>query len=161
MTMQGRPVGVKGEAKQEIACSRSRGRSSLNRPRERPNRRCTAPTNGSTRAGGGADGPGLRASDERVRGTSTYPPGAKENGGIFCHANTWSMVAAALLGWDDHAYQYYRQVLPLCAGTPTITWSNRTFTARTCAGRSIPLFGQGRNTWLTGTAAWTYVAGTQ
>jgi len=51
--------------------------------------------------------------DPRVCGTSTFVPGAKENGGIFCHANTWSIVAAAMLGHGDQAYRYYRQILPL------------------------------------------------
>ena len=49
----------------------------------------------------------------RVRGTTTFPPGSKENGGIFCHANTWAIVAAAALGQGDRAHQYYRQILPL------------------------------------------------
>jgi cellobiose phosphorylase len=50
--------------------------------------------------------------DDRVRGTSTYPPGAKENGGIFCHANTWLIIAAAMLGRADDACAHYRRILP-------------------------------------------------
>jgi cellobiose phosphorylase len=76
--------------------------------------------------------------DERVRGTSTFVPGAKENGGIFCHANTWSIIAAAMLGWGDDAYQYYRQILPLAPGRTRIcTRSSRTRIRRTSAGRRI------------------------
>ena len=56
--------------------------------------------------------PSYVTGDERVRGTTTYPPGAKENGGIFCHANTWAIVAAAKLGMADRAMQYYLQITP-------------------------------------------------
>ena len=66
--------------------------------------------------------------DERVNGTSTYPPGAKENGGIFCHAAAWSVIAAAQLGDGDRAYEYYRQLLP--SGP-----SRR----RSCRGRALRL----------------------
>ena len=77
-----------------------------------------------------ADGAGLRRLfDERVRGTTTYPPGAKENGGIFCHANTWAIVAAAKLGQGDLAYQYYRQIC---------RWPGRTRHAHDRALRLLP-----------------------
>jgi cellobiose phosphorylase len=105
--------------------------------------------------------PPYDGSDERVRGTSTYPPGAKENGGIFCHANTWSMIAAAMLGWNDQAYQYYRQVLPLLREDADHYLVEPYVYSQNVCGPKHPLFGQGRNAWLTGTAAWTYVAGTQ
>lgn len=105
--------------------------------------------------------PAYQTGNERVRGSTTYPPGAKENGGIFCHANTWAIIAAARLGMGDRAYQYYRQVLPLArkdaelyAVEPYVYCSN-------VCGPEHPQFGYGRNAWLTGTASWTYVAGTQ
>jgi cellobiose phosphorylase len=97
----------------------------------------------------------------RVRGTSTYPPGSKENGGIFCHANTWAMVAAAMLGWNERAYQYYQQVMPLNKGDYDHYQVEPYVYCQNVCGPTHPLFGRGRNAWLTGTAAWTYVAGTQ
>ncbi|MCV5373883.1 hypothetical protein OFD18_37465, partial [Escherichia coli] len=45
-------------------------------------------------------------------GVSTYPPGAKENGGIFLHSNPWVMIAEAKMGNGDRAYEYYRQINP-------------------------------------------------
>jgi len=57
--------------------------------------------------------PPYDGADPRVCGTATFLPGAKENGGIFCHSNPWSVVAAAMLGWGEEAYRYYRQILPL------------------------------------------------
>jgi cellobiose phosphorylase len=98
---------------------------------------------------------------DRVRGTSTYPPGAKENGGIFCHANTWAIVAAAQLGWAERAYQYYRQILPLARkDADTLMTEPYVYSQNICAPEH-PHFGRARTSWLTGTAAWTYVAGTQ
>jgi cellobiose phosphorylase len=102
------------------------------------------------------DGP-----DDRVRGTATYPPGAKENGGIFCHANAWAIVAAAQLGQADRAYQYYRQILPLArADSDTLLTEPYVYCQNICAPEH-PHAGRGRNSWLTGAAAWTYIAATQ
>jgi|YNPBryantNP2012_1023418.scaffolds.fasta_scaffold00627_10 cellobiose phosphorylase len=105
--------------------------------------------------------PPYGAYSPRVQGTSTFPPGAKENGGIFCHANTWAIIAAARLGWGDRACQYYRQFLPL-----TRTDADRymvepyVYCQNICAPEH-PQYGMGRNSWLTGTASWAYVAATQ
>jgi cellobiose phosphorylase len=96
-----------------------------------------------------------------VRGTSTYPPGAKENGGIFCHANTWAIVAAAKLGWNDVAYDYYRRVLPLLRTDSDRYLVEPYVYCQNVCGPTHPQFGMGRNAWLTGTASWTYVAATQ
>jgi cellobiose phosphorylase len=98
---------------------------------------------------------------ERVRGTTTFPPGAKENGGIFCHANTWAIIAAAMLGWGDRAYQYYRQILPLARDDADRFKVEPYVYCQNICGPAHPQFGLGRNAWLTGTASWTYVAGTQ
>ncbi|MGZ6314390.1 MAG: GH36-type glycosyl hydrolase domain-containing protein [Candidatus Limnocylindrales bacterium] len=99
--------------------------------------------------------------DERVGGTSTYVPGAKENGGIFCHANTWSIVAAAMLGNGDDAYRYYRQIMPLARTDSDVYKAEPYVYSQNVCGPAHPSFGLARNAWLTGTAAWTYVAATQ
>jgi cellobiose phosphorylase len=105
--------------------------------------------------------PPYDGADPRVAGTSTYVPGAKENGGIFCHANTWSIVAAAMRGDGDTAYRYYRQILPL-ARTDSDVYRTEPYTyPQNICGPAHPSFGLARNAWLTGTAAWTYVAATQ
>jgi cellobiose phosphorylase len=99
--------------------------------------------------------------DMRVRGTSTFPPGAKENGGIFCHANPWAIIAAAMLGWNDQAYAYYRQILPLARQDADRFKVEPYVYCQNICGPAHPQFGMGRNAWLTGTASWTYVAATQ
>ncbi len=97
----------------------------------------------------------------RVQGTSTFPPGAKENGGIFCHANTWAIVAAARLGWGDRAYQYYRQFLPLARTDADRYMVEPYVYCQNICAPEHPQYGMGRNSWLTGTASWAYVAATQ
>ena len=105
--------------------------------------------------------PAYTESEARVRGTSTYPPGSKENGGIFCHANTWAVVAAAKLSWGDRAYQYYRQYLPLAKQDLDRYMVEPYVYCGNLCGPEHPLFGRGRNAWLSGTASWSYVAATQ
>jgi cellobiose phosphorylase len=99
--------------------------------------------------------------DDRVRGTSTYPPGAKENGGIFCHANAWLIVAAAMLGRGDEAYLHYRRILPLAREDLDVYRAEPYVYSQNICGPAHPQFGMARNAWLTGTAAWTFVAATQ
>ena len=105
--------------------------------------------------------PPYDGAEDRVQGTSTYVPGAKENGGIFCHANTWSIVAAAMLGHGDDAYRYYRQILPLARRDSDVYKAEPYVYAQNICGPAHPSFGLARNAWLTGTAAWAYVAATQ
>ncbi|HXZ98972.1 MAG TPA: glycosyl transferase family 36 [Candidatus Binatia bacterium] len=105
--------------------------------------------------------PPYQHGDPRVTGTSTYPPGAKENGGIFCHAAAWSIIAAAQLGQGDRAYEYYRQLLPLARADAARAAVEPYVYCQNICGPEHPQFGLGRNAWLTGAAAWTYVAATQ
>ncbi len=99
--------------------------------------------------------------DERVGGTATYPPGAKENGGIFCHANTWLVIAAAMLGRGDDAHRHHRRVLPLARADQDRLGTEPYVYAQNICGPAHPQFGLARNAWLTGTAAWAFVAATQ
>ena len=43
---------------------------------------------------------------------STYPPGYKENGGIFCHNNPWVIIAETVVGRGDRAFDYYKRITP-------------------------------------------------
>lgn len=91
-----------------------------------------------------------------------FPPGHKENGGIFCHANSWAVVAEAMLGRGDRAYEYYRAYLPARYEDDAETRQVEPYVySQFTHGPASPRFGQSRNPWLTGTASWTYVAVTQ
>jgi cellobiose phosphorylase len=105
--------------------------------------------------------PAYTHGDPRIGGTTTYPPGAKENGGIFCHSNTWAIIAAARLGLNDLAYQYYQQINPMARSDNDVFKVEPYVYCGNICGPEHPSFGYGRNSWLSGTASWTYVAGTQ
>lgn len=93
---------------------------------------------------------------------STYPPGYKENAGIFCHTNPWIMIAETILGNGDRAFDYYRRINP--SAREAISEVHRCepyIYAQMIAGRDAPTHGEAKNSWLTGTAAWNFVAITQ
>lgn len=93
---------------------------------------------------------------------STYPAGYKENAGIFCHNNPWIMITEALLGNGDRAFEYYRKIAP--AYLEEISDLHRVEPYVYCqmiAGKDAFKPGEGKNSWLTGTAAWNFAAITQ
>jgi cellobiose phosphorylase len=159
----GRPIGVAAETVHRISLNpQTWSVFGEVAPRERAERAMRAAHEHlNTRYGVALMWPPYDGLDERVRGTSTFPPGAKENGGIFCHANPWAIIAAAMLGWTDQAYEYYLQYLPL-ARTDADRFKVEPYVyCQNICGPAHPQFGMGRNAWLTGTASWTYVAATQ
>jgi cellobiose phosphorylase len=106
--------------------------------------------------------PGFNGFDPTKGGVTTYPPGAKENGGIFLHANPWVMIAETLLGDGDRAYAYYRQINPAAKNEIIDLFEVEPYAyPQNILGDEHPQHGLGRNSWLTGTASWTYQAGTQ
>lgn len=91
-----------------------------------------------------------------------FPPGHKENGGIFCHANSWAVVAEAMLGHGERAYEYYRAYLPARHNDAAEQHQTEPYVySQFTHGPASPRFGESRNPWLTGAASWTYVAVTQ
>ncbi|NDJ75205.1 MAG: glycosyl transferase [Chloroflexi bacterium] len=93
---------------------------------------------------------------------SSYPPGYKENAGIFCHSNPWIMVAEAMLGHGDQAHDYYLRINPSAREEISEVHRSEPYVyAQMIAGQDAPSHGEAKNSWLTGTAAWNYVAITQ
>jgi cellobiose phosphorylase len=93
---------------------------------------------------------------------SSYPPGYKENGGIFCHNNPWIIIAETMLGNAERAFDYYTRIAP--AYREEISEIHRLepyVYAQMIAGKAAPRHGEAKNSWLTGTASWNYVAITQ
>ena len=93
---------------------------------------------------------------------STYPGGYKENAGIFCHNNAWIICAEAFVGRGDKAYEYYSKIAP--AYLEDISDIHRTepyVYAQMIAGKDAKRHGEAKNSWLTGTAAWNFVAVSQ
>jgi len=90
---------------------------------------------------------------------SSYPPGYKENAGIFCHTNPWLMLAEAAVGNGDGALDYYLRINPSAReGISEIHRCEPYVYAQMIAGRDAPTHGEAKNSWLTGTAAWNFVA---
>ncbi len=90
---------------------------------------------------------------------SSYPPGYKENAGIFCHNNPWITIAETVLGNGNNAFEYYSKICP--AYLEDISEIHRTepyVYSQMIAGKDAPTFGEAKNSWLTGTAAWTFVS---
>ncbi len=93
---------------------------------------------------------------------SSYPPGYKENAGIFCHNNPWIVFAETVMGHGNRAFDLYKKTCP--AFLEEISEIHRTEPYVYCqmvAGKDAPTFGEGKNSWLTGTAAWTFTVLTQ
>jgi cellobiose phosphorylase len=93
---------------------------------------------------------------------STYPAGYKENAGIFCHNNAWIMCAEAVVGRGDKAFDYYSRIAP--AYTEDYSEIHRMepyVYSQMVAGKDAKRFGEAKNSWLTGTASWNFVAITQ
>ena len=88
---------------------------------------------------------------------SSYPPGYKENGGIFCHNNPWISIGETIIGRGERAFEVYRKTCP--AYLEEISEIHRTepyVYSQMIAGRDAKRFGEAKNSWLTGTAAWTF-----
>lgn len=93
---------------------------------------------------------------------SSYPPGYKENAGIFCHTNPWIMIAETMIGRGDKAYDYYLRINPSAREEIGEVHKCEPYVyAQMIAGKDAPTHGEAKNSWLTGTAAWNYVAITQ
>ena len=93
---------------------------------------------------------------------SSYPPGYKENGSVFCHTNPWVMIAAAMTGDGDCAFDFYRRINPSARESIGEVHRCEPYVyAQMIAGRDAPTHGEAKNSWLTGTAAWNFVAVTQ
>jgi len=89
---------------------------------------------------------------------SSYPPGYKENSGIFCHNNPWISIAETILGNGDRAFDYYLRICPSTKEDIIETYRCEPYCySQMIAGRDAPTFGEAKNSWLTGTAAWTFV----
>ena len=88
---------------------------------------------------------------------SSYPPGYKENAGIFCHNNPWVSIAETVIGRGDRAFEIYQKTCP--AYVEDISEIHRTepyVYSQMVAGRDAKYHGEAKNSWLTGTAAWTF-----
>ncbi|MBN1888653.1 MAG: hypothetical protein JW850_11705 [Thermoflexales bacterium] len=116
----------------------------------------------NTRNGIKLSAPGFDGYDPDKGGITTYPPGAKENGGIFLHANPWAIIAETLTGNGNRAFEYYDQINPAARNGRIDEFECEPYVyPQNILGDEHPQFGLARNSWLSGTASWMYQAATQ
>ena len=93
---------------------------------------------------------------------TSYPPGYKENAGIFCHNNPWIACAETVLGHGNRAFEVFRKTCPFyLEDMVDIRRVEPYVYCQMIAGRDAATFGEGKNSWLTGTAAWTFACMSQ
>ncbi len=90
---------------------------------------------------------------------SSYPEGYKENAGIFCHNNPWIMIGETLIGRGDEAFEYYKKITPSYLQEESDLHRTEPYVySQMVAGKDAKRHGEAKNSWLTGTAAWNFVA---
>ena len=88
---------------------------------------------------------------------SSYPGGYKENAGIFCHNNPWIIAAETVVGHGDRAFDLYSRIAPAWREEISELHKMEPYVySQMIAGKDAPNFGQAKNSWLTGTAAWNF-----
>ncbi len=93
---------------------------------------------------------------------TSYPPGYKENGSIFCHVNPWIMIAETMLGDGEAAFDYYKRTNPSARAPISDVHRCEPYVyAQTIAGPAAATCGEAKNSWLTGSASWHLAAITQ
>lgn len=93
---------------------------------------------------------------------SSYPPGYKENAGIFCHNNPWVVIAEAIAGRGNDAWRHYAKICPAFIEEKSALHKVEPYVySQMIAGRDAAVPGEAKNSWLTGTAAWNWYAVTQ
>ena len=87
---------------------------------------------------------------------SSYPQGYTENAGIFCHNNPWVIIGEAMAGRAENAWRHYCQITPSFGKDQSLRKVEPYVFCQMVAGRDAARPGEGKNSWLTGTAAWTW-----
>jgi cellobiose phosphorylase len=97
--------------------------------------------------------------DKYLGEITSYPPGYKENAGIFCHNNPWIIIAEAMLGNGNKSFDYFSRITPsFLQDIQDLRKSEPYVYSQMVAGKDAATPGQAKNSWLTGTAAWCYYA---
>lgn len=88
---------------------------------------------------------------------TSYPEGYKENAGIFCHNNPWISIAETVVGHGNRAFDVYKKICPAYLQDVSDLHKTESYVySQMIAGIDAAHFGEAKNSWLTGTAAWTF-----
>ncbi len=103
--------------------------------------------------------PPYTKTDYKIVRASFFNPGLKENGSIFTHTQPWAVMAEAILGHGDRAYEYLRAYLPAAYNKRAeIREIEPYVVCQSTHSKQSPKHGVSRIPWLSGSAAWTYFA---
>ncbi|NLL96813.1 MAG: glycosyl transferase [Clostridiaceae bacterium] len=106
--------------------------------------------------------PAYQKYDKNIGEITSYPPGYKENGGIFCHNNPWIICAETVLGHGNRAFELYKKITPSYIEDISEIHKTEPYVySQMIAGKEAKKPGEAKNSWLTGTAAWTFAAVSQ
>ena len=92
---------------------------------------------------------------------STYPAGYKENAGIFCHNNPWVIIGETVAHRGNDAWEHYTKICPAWIEDQQLHKVEPYVYCQMVAGKDAARPGEGKNSWLTGTAAWNWITITQ
>ena len=92
---------------------------------------------------------------------SSYPAGYKENAGIFCHNNPWVIIGETVAGRGNDAWELFRKISPMWLKDQALHKVEPYVNCQMVAGKDAAKPGEGKNSWLTGTAAWMWLTVSQ
>ena len=92
---------------------------------------------------------------------SSYPAGYKENAGIFCHNNPWVIIGETVARRGNDAWEHYTKICPAWIEDQQLHRVEPYVYCQMVAGKDAAKPGEGKNSWLTGTAAWNWLTITQ
>ncbi|CAG0983959.1 partial Cellobiose phosphorylase, partial [Anaerolineae bacterium] len=99
--------------------------------------------------------PAYSIPDPHIGYLSRYAPGTRENGGVYCHAACWAVLAERKQNGMVSAYQVWRSFCPPVRGEDPDAYSVEPYVMPgNVAGPLASQPGQGGWSWYTGSAAW-------
>ena len=106
--------------------------------------------------------PPVEKTDPRVIKSRLFNKGMKENGSIFQHTQSWVVIAEALIGRGNRAYDYFRKFMPSAYNTRGEVRQTEPYVyAQFTHSKYSPRYGASRLPWLSGTASWAYYTAAQ
>lgn len=106
--------------------------------------------------------PPYTETDYNIVRAALFNTGMKENGGIFMHTQGWAVIAEALCGNGNNAYEYFRNYMPAAYNTKAEIRQIEPYVyCQSTHSKSSPRYGNSRVSWLSGSATWSFVAAAQ
>jgi len=100
--------------------------------------------------------PPYTKSDHKIVLAMLMHTGMKENGGIFIHTQGWGVMAEAILGNGNRAFEYFKNYLPAAYNEKAEIRQIEPYVyCQSTHSKYSPRFGNSRIPWLSGSATWS------